>query len=178
MTEEEPQPLKPLAASREAPVLHAKPRAASSSHFLPGKGVWGVGLLLALVAFAVWYFAIRTPEPRDDIGRFQGEWKLTIADRTRQAPVSVRVTGDTWVWLVGDKEQRRYAITLRPDADPKEIDLTQLGPDGKQTAFVLRGIYTIDGDGAKVLAVPGSQPRPTTFDAADGMPMWLLERMK
>ena len=41
----------------------------------------------------------------------------------------VRVTGDRWVFLLNDKEQKRYTMVLRPEADPKEIDLTQLAPD-------------------------------------------------
>ncbi|WP_162671939.1 TIGR03067 domain-containing protein [Gemmata massiliana] len=132
----------------------------------------------------MWYFAIRTPEPRDDFGRFQGEWKLTVADREKQMPITVRVSGDKWTWLVGGTDQKRYAMTLRPDTNPKEIDLTQLTADdaplqerrGESTgAVVLRGIYTIEGDKAKLVTAPSPLPRPTTFDADDGPPVWVLE---
>ncbi|MBP3957211.1 TIGR03067 domain-containing protein [Gemmata sp. G18] len=137
-----------------------------------------------VVAVAVWYFAIRTPEPRDDFGRFQGEWKLTVADRAKQAPITVRVSGDKWTWLVGGTDQKRYAMALRPDTSPKEIDLTQLAPDdspqqerrdGKFVPVVLRGIYTVEGDKVKVVTAPNPHPRPTAFDATDGPPVWVLE---
>jgi uncharacterized protein (TIGR03067 family) len=137
------------------------------------------------VGFAVWYFAIRTPEPKDDLGRFQGEWQLAVpaVGRDRQPaarlkPVTVRVTGDRWVYVADGKEAGRYAITLRPAASPKEIDLVQLGPDDRPTANVLRGVYTIDRDRARVVTAPGDEPRPTELDAADGPPGWILERVK
>ncbi len=167
----------------------------SSSPLPSGRGAGGVGSSrrialavagFALVAFGVWYFAIRTPEPRDDFGRFQGEWRLTVDGRAKQFPIAVRVSGDRWTYLVGDQDQKRYAITLRPDADPKEIDLVQIGPDdapllekrdGKFTPVTLRGIYTIEGGKAKVMTAPSPLPRPTTFDADDGPPVWLLEKL-
>ncbi|WP_162271894.1 TIGR03067 domain-containing protein [Gemmata sp. SH-PL17] len=132
----------------------------------------------------MWYFAFRTPEPRDDFSRFQGEWKLTVADREKQMPITVRVSGDKWTWLVGGTDQKRYAMTLRPDTNPKEIDLTQLTADdsplqerrgGSSVPVVLRGIYTIEGDKAKLVTAPNPLPRPTTFDADDGPPVWVLE---
>ena len=66
--------------------LGASEARGSSSPFPSGRGAGVVGLIaavaaLALVAFAVWYFAVRTPEPRDDLGRFQGEWRLTVEVR-------------------------------------------------------------------------------------------------
>lgn len=152
-------------------------------------------LLVGAVAFGVWYVAIRTPEPRDDPGRFQGEWQLTVpadsaeAGKTtvRRTPTVIRVTGDRWVFLLNDKEQRKYTMTLRPDADPKEIDLTQLAPDDKPLIqkmppparpVVLRGIYTVNRDTAKIVAAVGDESRPTSLDATDGVTVWLLERVK
>jgi len=139
-------------------------------------------LAFALVAASVWYFAIRTPEPTNDLGRFQGEWQLAVpaVDRdnkpaARARPVTIRVEGDRWVYIADGKE-RRSALTLRPDADPKEIDLTLLGPDDKPTAFVLRGIYTIDRDRAKVATAPASEPRPANPEEAGTV--WLLDRVK
>jgi uncharacterized protein (TIGR03067 family) len=142
-------------------------------------------LALVAVGFALWYFAVRTPEPKDDFGRFQGEWQLAVPtfDRdkkpaARAKPVTIRVTGDRWVYVADGKEQRRYQMTLRPEANPKEIDLVQLGTDDKPTAFVLRGIYTIDRDSAKVVTASGAEPRPTELDSEDGPPGWILERVK
>jgi|GEM_PF-3003045 len=201
-----PTPPVPLPAGRgekgrESPELLPDSPTASSSPLPAGRGAGGVGLedprrrrkrlaalvaAVGLVAFGIWYFAIRTPEPRDDFGRFQGEWQLAVPAGTRDnqptarrvASVTIRVTGDRWVWLVGEKEQRRYQMTLRPEANPKEIDLTQLGPDDQPTKNVLQGIYTIEGDYAKVLTAPNSDPRPTSLDNAEGPPGWLMERVK
>ena len=140
---------------------------------------------LVAIAFAVWYFAIRTPEPKDDFGRFQGEWQLAVPavgrdhkPAARLKPVTVRVTGDRWVYVADGKEGLRYQMTLRPETDPKEIDLVQLGPDNKPTAKVLRGIYAIAGDRARVVTAPDPLPRPTELDADDGPPGWILERVK
>jgi uncharacterized protein (TIGR03067 family) len=174
-----------------------------------GRGAGGVGssgawpaararliafALIGLVGFAVWYFAFRTREARDDAGRFQGEWQLAVpatgrdgAPAARPKPVTVRVKGDRWVFLVGDTEQKRYTAVLRPGADPKEIDLTLLGPDdkprmaprdGKPAPVVIRGIYVIEQNRAKVAVAPDPEPRPAKFDDAEPAGVWLLERTK
>jgi uncharacterized protein (TIGR03067 family) len=62
--------------------------------------------------------------------------------------------------------------------NPKEIDLAQLDRDGRPTPLAQHGIYEIGGDRARVLLVPAGEPRPTSFDAKDGPPGWLLERVK
>ena len=167
----------------------------SVSPFPLGRGAGGVcssrrlALLAAavgVIAVGVWYFALRGP--RDDLGRLQGEWRLTVAGRAGQFPITVRVRGDRWTYLVGGQEQKRYALALRPDADPKEIDLVQLGPDdqpllekhergGAFTPVTLRGIYAIEDGKMKVLTAPSPLPRPTTFDTPDGPPVWLLEKL-
>jgi uncharacterized protein (TIGR03067 family) len=142
--------------------------------------------VLAALGFAVWYFAIRTPEPTDDLGRFQGEWRLAVPAVGRDGKpgarlvsgVTIRVTGDRWVYLDNGKEQRRYRLTLRAGADPKEIDLTQLGPDDRPTAFVIRGVYAVDRDRATVAHAPDPSPRPAALDAPDGGAVWHLERIK
>jgi uncharacterized protein (TIGR03067 family) len=88
------------------------------------------------------------------------------------------VQGDRWVYVADGKEMQRYAMTLRPEAGPKEIDLVQLDRDGNPTPFVLRGIYEIAGDRARVAAAPDPDPRPASFDPEDGPPALLLERVK
>ena len=142
----------------------------------------------AAAAFGVWYFALRTPEPKDDLSRFQGQWQLAVpaAGRdnrptARVVPgVTIRVTGDRWVYLDNGKEQKRYAVALRPEANPKEIDLVMLGPNDEPTAFVIRGVYAIDRDRAKVAHAPNPDPRPATADETDpgfNGSVWLLERV-
>jgi uncharacterized protein (TIGR03067 family) len=139
---------------------------------------------VAIIAVGVWYFAIYWREPSDDLGRFQGEWRLAIPlgansdGRARLKPVIVRVTGDRWVYVADGKEMHRYTLVLRPDVNPKEIDLVMLGADDKPTAFVIRGVYTIDRDRAKVAHAPSPEPRPATLDETDpdSAGLWLLER--
>ncbi len=174
------EPAPPLAATRAA-----KPRSRKRLALV---------LLVGAGAFGVWFFAIRTPDPRDDPGRFQGVWGLAVPAEVDGKPTArlipgatVRVTGDRWVYLVGDKEQRKYTLTLRPDADPKEIDLTQLAPDDTPLIqkwppparpVVLRGIYSVERDRAKIVTGIGDEARPTSLDATDGVTVWLLERVK
>jgi uncharacterized protein (TIGR03067 family) len=144
----------------------------------------------AAIGFAVWYFFIRTPEPKDDFGRFQGHWQLSVPDGKdsasgRATPVTIRVTGDRWVWMVGDQEQKRYTMELRPDTDPKEIDLVLLAADdspviqkwpGQPRKVMLRGIYVVERDSAKLVVRPGDEPRPTSLDADEGVAVWILEK--
>lgn len=138
---------------------------------------------VALAAFGVWYFALRGP--RDDLGRWQGEWQVAVPavgrdhkPGARLKPVTIRVTGGHWAYIADGKELSKYAITLRPEARPKEIDLVRLDADDNPTRFALRGIYEIDGDHATLLTAPNPDPRPTSFDAEDGPPALLLERVK
>jgi uncharacterized protein (TIGR03067 family) len=145
-------------------------------------------LAVAAVATAVgvWYLVARGP--RDDLGRFQGEWQVAVPAMGRDnrpaarivPGVSVRVTGDRWSYTADGRPAQRYAMTLRPDADPKEIDLVMLGPDDRPTATVIRGVYLIGSDRAKVAHAPKDEPRPTTTDETDPTfsgGVWLLERM-
>ena len=49
----------------------------------------------------------------------------------RRCTPSMRGENTKKVYRLGDKEQKKYTMVLRPEADPKEIDLTQLAPDDK-----------------------------------------------
>jgi uncharacterized protein (TIGR03067 family) len=98
----------------------------------------------------------------------------------RPTPITVRVTGDRWV-LVADGKETRHSFTLRPDADPKEIDLVLLGPDDKPTALGSRGVYAIERGAIKVVHAPNSEPRPATTDETDPnftAGVWILERVQ
>lgn len=165
---------KPLAASRES----AKPRSR--------KRLVLIALAIAtilLIAFGVWYFAIRTTH---DAGRFQGQWQMAVPTMDRDGKpaaraipgVTVRVSGDRWVYMVADKQMQGYQMTLRPEANPKEIDLVQLDRNEQPTQFVLRGIYAIDGNQAKIVVSNSDEERPTSFDDTDRFTVWLLERVE
>ena len=146
------------------------------------------------MAFGIWYFAIRTPEPADDLGRFQGDWALAVPAAGGDGqpagwlkPVTVRVAGDRWVYVADGRETRRYQMTLRPDASPKEIDLVQLQPDGTPLMqqwppptrpVTIRGVYEIEGGRAKVVTGIGDENRPKSLDETEGVTVWLLERVE
>ncbi len=201
MTREEPNPPTPFPGKEggEIPSESVNVEGSAGGNARPsppsflGKGAGGLGssrrkialgLAVVLGAFGLWYFVIREPEPKDDLGRFQGQWQLAVPalDRegkpgARPTPVTIRVAGDRWVLTANGQERGRYAVTLRPEANPKEIDLVQLGPDDKPTGQRSRGVYTIERGRAKVVHTPEPDPRPTDLDTEDGT-VWLLERVK
>lgn len=159
---------------------------------LPGKGAGGLGrrrlvrlgavvVLVAAAAFAGWHFLLR--EPRDDLERFQGEWRLTDA---RQGPagedavrVAVRVDGDRWQYLHGGGEGRAFRLSLNEAADPKEIDL-ELVPDRPLVGepVKMQGVYAFDGNArVRVRLSVGRQPRPRSLDDPDAAD-WVLTRVR
>ena len=139
---------------------------------------------LVLVGFGVWYFALRGPT--DDPGRWQGECQMSVLTvgpdgklaQLARPGVTIRVTGSEWQYRFGEKDAKRYSAVLRPETNPKEVDLTQLDRDGKPTRFVLRGIYELERNRARVATAPGTDPRPTEFEAQDGGTVWLLHRIE
>jgi uncharacterized protein (TIGR03067 family) len=127
-------------------------------------GVGGVAGVV-LVGFAVWYFAIREPEPRNDLERFAGDWKVIANDR--ESNLAVRVSGDRWEYVGG----KAYRITLNESASPKEIDLEPLdlpklvGPSPR-----LHGIYAFDDNKtARVVLGPAILPRAKSLDDTDAI---------
>ena len=105
-----------------------------------------------------------------DQTRLQGDWNYSAAGRNNLG--LIRVEGEVWSYRSGGPYGRSYRLTLRPEANPKEIDLALLGDDGQPATFthgsgrgrevMLHGIYEIDGDGVKVALSP--EKRPTSFD--------------
>lgn len=139
---------------------------------------------LVLVGLGVWYFALRGPT--DDPGRWRGEWQVSVRTvgpdgqlaQLARPGVTIRVTGTEWQYRFGEKDAKRYTAVLRPEANPKEVDLTMLDREGKPTQFVLRGIYELERNRARVATAPDPDPRPTEFEAADGGTVWLLHRVE
>jgi uncharacterized protein (TIGR03067 family) len=138
---------------------------------------------LAAVGFAVWYFAIRQPEPKNDLERFQGEWKLTDARQrsieSEEVRLAVRVTGDTWTYVAAGRGGRAYRVTLNEAADPKEIDLELIDTAGlRGPAPKLRGVYAFEGNTkVRVRLNDLTQPRPKSLDEADATD-WVLTKVK
>jgi uncharacterized protein (TIGR03067 family) len=130
---------------------------------------------------AVWYWGIREPEPKDDLGRFQGEWKLTLSERNRKevdeaAPGSVvHVSGDH-LYFDRENKGKSLKIKLNETASPKEIELTLLDASGNAVgAYGSHGIYTIDRKTARLVVEPVNRPRPKDFDSPDAV-VWVLTK--
>jgi uncharacterized protein (TIGR03067 family) len=139
-------------------------------------------LILTVCGGAVWYWGIREPEPKDDLGRFQGDWKQTPDARNNKDgeaeafPIAVHVTGDNWQYIVGGKGLKTFRITLNETASPKEIDLTLLNAEGKPIGeYGSHGIYTINRNEARIVVAPAYLPRPKGFDDPESI-VWVLKR--
>jgi uncharacterized protein (TIGR03067 family) len=123
--------------------------------------------LLAIGGAALWYFALREPEPRNDLERFQGEWQITRDGK--DTPNAVRINGDTWEYVGG----KAYRMTLNESA--KEIDLELIDTTGLVGAAVkMHGLYAFtDNRTVRVLIRDTSRPRPTVLDDPDELPLTL-----
>ena len=105
-----------------------------------------------------------------DHTHLQGEWNYSVAGRNNLGVI--RVEGDVWSYRSGGPNSRSYKLTLRPDATPKEIDLAQLGDDGRPVKFThgagrgsevkLLGIYEFTGSTVRLAMSP--EKRPTSFE--------------
>ncbi|HEV3436383.1 MAG TPA: TIGR03067 domain-containing protein [Gemmata sp.] len=145
-------------------------------------------LLLGVSGAVVWYWGIREPESKDDLGRFQGDWKLTIDGQSEQEgederPLrAVRISGDCWQYLAGGKEieGKTYRIKLNETTTPKEIELTLLDAAGNPVGrYGSHGVYALDRKTARILVEPVNKPRPTNLDnpSPDAI-VWVLTKVK
>ena len=139
-------------------------------------------LIVLGAGVVVWFALFRTP--RDDLARLQGEWNYSTAGRNNLGVI--RVEGDTWSYHSGGPFGRSYRLTLRPEANPKEIDLALLGDDSQPVTFThgvgrgaevkLHGIFAIDGDAVKVAL--GVATRPKNFEDEDAQVLILTRDKK
>ena len=127
--------------------------------------------LLAVGGAAVWCFAFRESEPKNDLERFQGEWRITRDGK--DTPNAVRVSGDTWEYVGG----KAYRMTLNEPA--KEIDLELIDTTGLVGAAVkMHGLYAFtDNRTVRVLIRDTSRRRPTVLDDPDEVSL-VLKRVK
>ena len=146
--------------------------------------VAAIVLILGGCGGAVWYWGIREPEPKDDMGRFQGEWIQTFGvrderQRDEKSPsVAVRISGDRWQFLVDGKEKNSFKMTLYETVSPREIELTRIDNNGNPIGeYRSHGIYTIDRKTARIIVAPVNQTRPKDFKNPDSV-VWVLTRVK
>ena len=127
--------------------------------------------LVVVAGFAVWYFALREPEAKNDLERFQGAWQIAVATggEPRKTDNVVRVSGDRWEYAAGPTT-KAYRVTLNEAANPKEIDLELLDKVGLIGAPVkMHGVYAFDGNKTvRVRLGTAYEPRPATLDDPDG----------
>lgn len=139
-------------------------------------------LFMGLCALGVWYCGFHEPEPRDDVGRFQGEWKLTSVGagdaEAEAAPTGVRISGDRWRYLIAGRDGGSFAITLNETTTPKQIDLTLLDAEGKPVGkYGSHGIYETVDRTIQIRVEPVTRPRPQEFTSPDAV-VWTLTRTK
>jgi uncharacterized protein (TIGR03067 family) len=159
------------ASGRREPVVPSRREQPTHPGRSPAKRRWlrHVWVVLVLGAVAAVAFVLFR-DSRDDHAKLQGDWSYSTAGRTNLG--TIRIDGDTWSYHSGGPFGRSYRITLRPDANPKQIDLAQLGDDGQPVRFThggdkgrevkLRGIYRIRGD--EVSVALGVTERPKSFE--------------
>lgn len=145
----------------------------------------GGSVAALLLGVGAWFAFIREPGPKPDPVAIQGEWRITKLGGTPgqdDGQMTVRVQGDRWTYVVNGKDATTWRMELKPDADPRAIDLTLLerngepiqvkGPVPKQL-----GVYEVDRKTLRVALAPEFNGRPKGFDDPDA-PALLLNKAK
>lgn len=130
---------------------------------------------LALVAAALALAANgdKGGKPVTDQERIQGTWRLVSGERQGKA-LPEEAVRDVTLTFAADRLTTRSKgrateaqFTLRPDANPKAIDLDMGGAVG-------RGIYLLAGDDLKIAHGEVGDPRPSGFVAEEGGTLTIL----
>jgi uncharacterized protein (TIGR03067 family) len=140
--------------------------------------VWVAVVALVLLAGVALFFALRGP--KNDLERLQGEWVIQVPRMdgseggTSGPPLMVRVTGDRLAYVAGGEERSFFQVSLNEAANPKEIVLTRVTPEGKaasamnaqgkQEAVALRGVYRIEKATLKLALAPPDRSATTNLD--------------
>ncbi|HJZ59872.1 MAG TPA: TIGR03067 domain-containing protein [Gemmataceae bacterium] len=145
--------------------------------------------MLLVPGFGLWY-GLRDTGPKDDLGRLQGEWKITPAGAPGKddgPPLLIRIEGDRWSHVVGDEVVTTWRLALDPDANPKRLDLTLIERNGRPVPAErsgpepkLLGIYALDGDTLRWAQNPATAPdgRPKSLDDPEAMVLTLTRVKK
>jgi uncharacterized protein (TIGR03067 family) len=177
-------PLTPPEASQPPRTLEQSqlPSEAEGKRLTPFR--WRRGALLAVllvnIPVAIWFWGIRETRPNSDLGRFQGDWQVTVGGR--ETANLIRVSGDRWQYLTGNTagntfEGKVYRLTLNTTANPREIELELIDEAGrfKGPKVKMHGIYVLDSKTARVALVPAIEPRPTSLDDPDSPALELIK---
>jgi RNA polymerase sigma factor (sigma-70 family) len=141
------------------------------------------------------------PEPKppaDDKAALQGTWQVVSVESRGKDVTRPRDKKEKWVvkdgWITVQSDDRNLVrhsevFAVRPDRNPKEIDINPYPVGVYLESDVIKGIYTLDGDVWKVclphapLDVPNPEKvmsRPTEMVTKDGSATTLitLKRVK
>lgn len=163
--------------------MSAEPATSEPGATAPGvwSAKWRIAWVLVVLVTAVAGGYALFHGSGSDLARMQGDWHYSTAGRNNLGVI--RIEGETWTYYSGGPNGRSYRIALRPDANPREIDLTLLGDDGQPAAFThgagkgsevkLLGVYEFSGSTLQVKLSP--ENRPAGFDD-DEAPVLLLTR--
>ena len=146
-----------------------------------GRVIVSAVAVLALTAFAP--APLHRPARRDadavTLARLQGDWKVvsfdTVGEKGDLTPIGqwfqgVRIKGDRWIYLVGERENLTFRITLG-NGRPATIDYFELA--GKQDQPYMIGITSRQGGRVAILYYWLRGPRAVSFDSAPAN-WWLL----
>jgi uncharacterized protein (TIGR03067 family) len=118
-----------------------------------------------------------------DIESLRGKWRFVsqseAADDVKSAGSIFFAKDKMMIRLPGAKEATAYPYQIRPDNDPKEIDV--LYPDAMKADARRLGIYSIEKVGEKdrlkiCLAISFDQERPKDFRIKRNKEVYVLER--
>ena len=138
----------------------------------------GVTLLILTAAVVL---VPASPDARKALEPFQGKWEVVSAsERGKPADPKalkkfpVTFTGDVMEMVYENSRTIKWAVTVRPDQKPKEIDATLPKEVGK--SGVLRGIYEFEGDTLTIaFGLDEASTRPQKFESTGGkMPTLLM----
>jgi len=110
---------------------------------------------------------------KKELDKIQGEWTIhSLEVNGADVPVekldgtTLTVKGDSYVVKVKDRTFT-CQVTLRPDRDPRELDILYLDGDKKDQTG--KGIYQIDGEKLKICrGLNPDQDRPRDFATLAG----------
>jgi uncharacterized protein (TIGR03067 family) len=102
-----------------------------------------------------------------ELDKLQGDWVAAALEvRGQKLPeetvkqYKLTIKGNQWTVSSNMKEDK-ITFKLDPSKDPKAIDLTYVGPLGKESNWL--GIYKLEGDTLTMIRVPGILERPKEF---------------
>jgi RNA polymerase sigma factor (sigma-70 family) len=144
--------------------------------------LWRIGSLLLLILLAVSvgilsYGALHAPpvvvvqaEPRSDLDALQGEWQVIAVEHDGrvlpkdQFPFTRLRIRDRFLLHEGGEHDQEVSFQLRPEQQPKAIDMESTGYHGKEH---FNAIYALEGD-TLTICRPGDDARPTEFASKPG----------